>query len=600
MNAQSRSNAPRDALQQILRGWDRRLRLVQSVTWLPRALMLALAIGILLAVASRLAAWLLPQEIMFLTGIALVACSLVALLVVWLYPRQPLALAQRFDRDFDLRERTSAALELIDGRIRTSDELATLQIEDALVSAQAIRARERLPLQPRWREWGALALLVGALALLLILPNPQAATAAADEAQNEAIADAADELREITAEVAADPDLSDEDRQALLEALQAATETLEQPDITREEALAAISDAESALRDVSDSLTQEAAAQQAALNAAADALRDVPTLGEEAAGQLLAEILEAMSDGSAQFGDAGQQSLTADQLDAAANSLQDQNPALAEALRDAVEALRNGDTAAAQQALQQAQQAAQAAQDAAQQQGQAGDQLQQNAQQAGQAGQQVGQQGQPGAQQPGQNPQAGGQPGDEQGDQQGGDQPGQGGQPGENAGQQGGLQQGQGGGDQGSPGQGDQPGQGGQPGDVSGEGAGQQGGAGAGAGDEPGGEAQAGGAAGQPDQNNNPDAAGERPYDQVYAPTRLGGDPEGPEISLEPNAGDMPVQQGDFAENSLGSVSVPYNEVFGDYADAANEALEADYVPLGLRDVVRDYFTGLEPGQGPR
>ena len=44
-------------------------------------------------------------------------------------------------------------------------------------------------------------------------------------------------------------------------------------------------------------------------------------------------------------------------------------------------------------------------------------------------------------------------------------------------------------------------------------------------------------------------------------------------------------------------MTVPYNQVYSDYANAANHALDSGYVPLGLRDVVRDYFTSLEPSQ---
>ena len=40
---------------------------------------------------------------------------------------------------------------------------------------------------------------------------------------------------------------------------------------------------------------------------------------------------------------------------------------------------------------------------------------------------------------------------------------------------------------------------------------------------------------------------------------------------------------------------VPYTRVFGDYRDAAYEALDRDYVPLGLKGFVRDYFSSLEP-----
>jgi hypothetical protein len=45
---------------------------------------------------------------------------------------------------------------------------------------------------------------------------------------------------------------------------------------------------------------------------------------------------------------------------------------------------------------------------------------------------------------------------------------------------------------------------------------------------------------------------------------------------------------------SGGSV-VPYDQVFGQYRDAAFEALSAADIPLRLQDLVRDYFTALEP-----
>ena len=40
---------------------------------------------------------------------------------------------------------------------------------------------------------------------------------------------------------------------------------------------------------------------------------------------------------------------------------------------------------------------------------------------------------------------------------------------------------------------------------------------------------------------------------------------------------------------------VPYDQVYGDYRDAAYEALADDYVPLGYREFIRDYFSSLEP-----
>jgi hypothetical protein len=40
---------------------------------------------------------------------------------------------------------------------------------------------------------------------------------------------------------------------------------------------------------------------------------------------------------------------------------------------------------------------------------------------------------------------------------------------------------------------------------------------------------------------------------------------------------------------------VPYADVYGNYRDAANQALEEDYIPLGMRGFIRDYFSSLEP-----
>jgi len=56
----------------------------------------------------------------------------------------------------------------------------------------------------------------------------------------------------------------------------------------------------------------------------------------------------------------------------------------------------------------------------------------------------------------------------------------------------------------------------------------------------------------------------------------------------------VPVTEGEFSQNPTGQTTVPYDQVYQDYSDAANRALESDYIPLGLRDVVRDYFSALE------
>jgi hypothetical protein len=41
--------------------------------------------------------------------------------------------------------------------------------------------------------------------------------------------------------------------------------------------------------------------------------------------------------------------------------------------------------------------------------------------------------------------------------------------------------------------------------------------------------------------------------------------------------------------------TVPYTQVFGDYRNAAYEALSDDHIPRGMKGYVRDYFSSLEP-----
>ena len=40
---------------------------------------------------------------------------------------------------------------------------------------------------------------------------------------------------------------------------------------------------------------------------------------------------------------------------------------------------------------------------------------------------------------------------------------------------------------------------------------------------------------------------------------------------------------------------VPYNQVYGQYTDAAGQALDDSYIPLGMKGYIRNYFGALEP-----
>ena len=94
---------------------------------------------------------------------------------------------------------------------------------------------------------------------------------------------------------------------------------------------------------------------------------------------------------------------------------------------------------------------------------------------------------------------------------------------------------------------------------------------------------------------NDPDGTGRGSYETIYAPreridgiSRVG-------IELEAGSSDILVDSGEFSDNPHGEARVPYTQLYREYREAANAALETEYIPLGLRGVVRSYFSALEP-----
>ena len=619
----------RDELNQLVRGWDRRRRLQQMMGWLPRSLMPGLAAGIVMAVVSRVQPWLLGGQILLITGILMVVGAVVMALVVGLWPRPGLKSAQEFDLLFGLQERVSTALELIDGRIHGDNRFLVRQVDDAWQRAHSVRPSEVMPLPWDWREWSGVLALTAALALLLVIPNPQETILNQNAAQDAAIESAAEDLQEITDTVQADTTLEPQDQQELLQVLKSSAAVLDQPNVTSEEAFAALTDAQGALESKSDELNQQSAAKQASLQAATSAVQnlnppqDQQATNPEATPETPSDAGSTLEDLASKLPEMTevQKQDMAESLAQTAQQLQTTSPSVAQALNQASQSLAQGDVRGAQDALQQASGDLQDAAQSADSQAQSAEQLSQSAQamqaSANQIGQQSsgnqsgqpqpdaqsGQEGQQGNQQPaGANDSSGGESAQPQ-DQQGrSGQTSQSGQP-SSAGQTGQSDQpGQQGGGQGQAANpGSSQGQGAQGSNTEGGTVGAESNAvGSGAGDSAGGAGSESGGVqgGQVPQDNNPDGQGEGQYDPVYAPQRIGGQSGSDQnIVLDPDASDAPVQQGEFAQNPAGSASVPYNQVYNDYSDAANRALESDYIPLGMRDVVRDYFSSLEPGQ---
>ena len=111
-------------------------------------------------------------------------------------------------------------------------------------------------------------------------------------------------------------------------------------------------------------------------------------------------------------------------------------------------------------------------------------------------------------------------------------------------------------------------------------------------GGQPGGQQPGDGQQTQP--GHHEDAGSGAPYDEVYVPYRFDEEGAGVDVGRE-DSGDEGVPVGDapLPAPEGGRAGVPYREVYADYAAQAGAALEGSYIPLGLKQYVRDYFSSL-------
>ncbi|NDJ55196.1 MAG: hypothetical protein GYB68_19160 [Chloroflexi bacterium] len=556
MMKRATSGAPTDLrdLRRILQRWDNRLRLQHSLRWLPRGLLIGLLIALLVGVAARIWPIVLSSTLVPLSAVLIGIGLIATLAVIWAWPRGVHQLAARFDQQFGLRDRATTALELANGAIPTQSEvIRDQQLALTMQAVSGVDARQELPLATDWREWSVVAALAIGLGFALFLPNPQDEFLTGIAETEEAIAEEIEQLEELRQEVLEDPSLTDEQAGQVLEVIDDLIETLEQDGVSQEEAVAAFNEAQQDLDDLSEEFAAE---RQEALQQASGLFDG--TAAEEAGEALeegnFLEAAEALENIDPSNLSPEEAAALAESLREAAEALEGSDPELAEQLEEAAEALESGDVEGAQEALE----------------GAAGE----IAENAGEA-QQLDELGE--ALEEGQGNVAGGDEGDEGGE----NAPGSGGQPGEGP-----PQPGEGGMGEVLP---DEGGEGGAPGQ------GQPGSSGAGD-EEPGDPAQGGQAGDELPTDNNPGDGGETPFDDIFDPQRVGGEGgEDVDIPGDPGAGAPTGTEGDFAENPDGDSSVDYSDVFGDYEDAVNEALDSGYVPLGLRDLIRQYFSSLDP-----
>jgi hypothetical protein len=585
------SKAKRTELDNILTLWENRYKLRVLSKNLPRAIIVGLFISMAIGLVGYSQWFLLAQNLAIITLASCGLSGLVIVLYTQFFPRHRQSAAQFFDIEFAMQERVSTAFELLDGRIQTHPDIEAMQIADTLRYAHEIDPQTDIEMDFRQREIIILGvLLVSMLAMILIplivgqrLPseNPSAAVRAAQE-----------DVHEIMETIATDTDINEIDREELLNALEIALERLEEEDISDEEAFAAMSQLESQIDEVEHELQEALELDQSALDSAEESLSefalppesddnntteegDNPSENSLPSTEELNQALDNLAENSQDMTDEEAQS-AADALRQAAQDLMQSNPELAKALQDAADALESGDNQSLQEQIQQAQEQLQQQQQQSQQDQNAQEMLQNQSDIAEQSAEEISQQQSQQSQQ-GQEQQSESEQGDTDSNQQGEGAPDS-------------VKQGESEGNQqansNQPSQNESDAQADNT-DTSGQGAGEG---------EASNTSMSGGGGKDQGADTDNETTGEKQidYEAIYNPTGIEGGGTN-EIQLETDASDQPFSEGDFDDNPLGESQVSYDTVFNDYQDAANRALESDYVPLGLRDVVHDYFTSLEP-----
>lgn len=542
-------------LRDSIRKWSQRARLQRSVALVFFGLACGLGSALIIALASRVFPLIESAPLIVLSVVLAILGTLVAALFPWArhLRTSPLQWARRFDTEFALQERISTALEINEGTLTVkNDTVRVLQQRDASRVGDAVDAKTRMPLRISRRD--ALVALGFALmlAVAIALPNPQQQILAQREELRKTIAQQIEQLDQAkqTIEQSA---LSADQKKLAMDALEEARRKLSNPNVTPEEAMAAINEAQSTL----DALNDEAAQQQAQdLQRAGESLSPdelTNALANALANQNFEQAAEQMrnlsGNSNGQPLNDEQSQRVANQLDQMARSVQNSDQQLAQQLRDAAQQMREGNTAAAKQSLEQAAQAVQKSQQSAA----VAQSLNEAQSQADAARRAIADQASRNTQSQYQN---------QQGQQQG--QQSQGSKPGDVAPSQ--SQSGA----QGPSAQSDQ--QGGQASSAA---------------------SSASGGQPQGDAQKSNDSGSDS---SVYAPNRIGAD--GKQVVLPDSQGQIaPNPNGNPSTAPGGNSDVPYEQVYGDYAKAADDAMQAGEVPAERREYVRDYFSSLDPNQ---
>jgi len=519
------------SLIQLLGQVENRRRRAQLLLWLPRGLLAGLLTAAVIAVITRYRPVLFNRDVASLAGLLGLAGLAISAIVVF-FKRHSLIEQARFaDRRYQLYARASTAVEIHSGGLKTASHLQHLQLIDTVQAMKVLDIEGRQPLRLNRRDLAVLVVTGALIIAAVTMPNPLERTLADRRSLEIALEDQIQDLEAVVEEIQRDPLLTTEHQDELSAPIQGAVEQLRDGELSRERAVATLSETTAELRELLEKYDNRALRES--LEVVGDTLGGNPLT--QSLGQALQDgQLSTASSFMNQLADS-LPSRSSEQIEELASTLSDMaasletlDPELANQISQAAQALQSGDTTGAQEALQEgAATLAQRGQEQAMAQRVAStaEQLEQSRQEIAQAGGSASASGQ--------------------------------GQVDEQIG----------------PGQRDEFS---NPASVQGSLSGK--GAGAG-GPGPGG--------GHVDNVFVPefiDLAGEEGI-EVELPAECAGDLARCGLLVSQTA----RTPGD--ERSL----IPYDQVFGNYRDAAYQALEREHIPLGLKGYVREYFSSLEP-----
>jgi hypothetical protein len=523
-------------LDRTLNSWMQWMRIQRAVTWGLRGLITGLGLSLLIGAIGLWQGKIIRFEFLMLLLSGTSAVTLLAGLVAYTWRIQPLDAARKFDTQFHLGERVSTALELAQGKVQTSTEFTQKQLNDALRAAAKVKPSRDYGLKIKKRELLYAAILMAGAVIFWFQGENLFLAAQGMRNVQEAVDAQETKIEDLIQKIEANPDLTEEQKKALTEPLNEALQDLKS-DPSLEGSVSTLTSTSEKMQTMTD---QQAAQTSNALQETGQKLAEQQGSPLESVGEKLAngDTVGAANDLKnldLSKMNASQLDQLADQLEQMADSVQATDPQLADQLRQAAQAARNGDTQSAQQALDAA---SQSMAEAGQQQimneaaQQAGTELQQGAGQVLAAG--------------------------------------------------GGMQQS----DQGQGAQGSDQSDGQQNGAGSGSGTGEANGE-----SGPGNESQSS----QIPQNNGAGDGGESQYEQIYAPSLLGGE-DGQDVTLPTlDENGNVIGQGPVTPGEDGQSLVPYSEAYSQYQSTNQEAIDNGEVPFQFMQVIRSYFDSIQP-----